>query len=75
MLSNGISDAIWFSTDVVASLKVGQNVSVWTKAKEQSYPEQARADKIEINDEKWGSRSTIRYSTIGRFPGNMESAF
>lgn len=49
-LSDERPDAIWFSTDDIESLKVGQNVSVWTKAIEQSYPGQARADKIEINE-------------------------
>ncbi|KOS60151.1 DUF3221 domain-containing protein [Lysinibacillus agricola] len=43
-------DAIWFSTDKIESLKVGQNVSVWTTAIDESYPGQASAEKIEINE-------------------------
>jgi len=49
-LTDGRPDAIWFSTDEIESLKEGQNVSVWTKAIEESYPGQANAEKIEINE-------------------------
>jgi len=49
-LPDGRPDAIWFSTDNIESLKVGQNVSVWTTAVEDSYPQQANAEKIEINE-------------------------
>ncbi|MFJ8512058.1 DUF3221 domain-containing protein [Lysinibacillus xylanilyticus] len=49
-LPDGRPNAIWFSTDEIESLKVGQNVSVWTTAIEESYPAQASADKIEINE-------------------------
>ncbi|MFJ7730900.1 DUF3221 domain-containing protein [Lysinibacillus sp. NPDC097231] len=49
-LPDGRPDAIWFSTDEIESLKVGQNVSVWTTAIEESYPGQASADKIVINE-------------------------
>ncbi|MEQ6353046.1 DUF3221 domain-containing protein [Lysinibacillus sp. M3] len=49
-LSDDRPYAIWFSTDEIESLKEGQNVSVWTNAIEESYPEQADAKKIEINE-------------------------
>ncbi|MFC7686822.1 DUF3221 domain-containing protein [Ureibacillus sp. GCM10028918] len=49
-LPDGSPDAIWFSTDDIKSLKVGQNVSVWTSAIDTSYPGQASADKVEINE-------------------------
>ena len=49
--SDGRPDAIWFSTDDIEPLKVGQIVSVWTKNPiMQSYPEQASADEIEIKE-------------------------
>ncbi|MGO4890630.1 DUF3221 domain-containing protein [Anaerobacillus sp. MEB173] len=47
-LPDGRPDAIWFSTADIDSLKVGQIVSVWTNAINESYPGQASADKIEI---------------------------
>lgn len=37
-----------FQTDEIESLKVGQNVSVWTNAIEESDPGQADAEKIEM---------------------------
>lgn len=49
-LPDGRPDAIWFSTDDIESLKVGQNVSVWTTAIDQSYPGQATVEKIKINE-------------------------
>lgn len=49
-LPDGKPDAIWFSTDEMDSLKVGQIVSVWASAIDQSYPGQARADRIEIKE-------------------------
>ncbi|MGE7689614.1 DUF3221 domain-containing protein [Lysinibacillus sp. NPDC097214] len=49
-LPDGRPDAIWFSTDEIESLKVGLTVSVWTNAIEDSYPQQANAEKIEINE-------------------------
>lgn len=49
-LPDGSPDAIWFSTDDIDFLKVDQIVSVWTSAIDQSYPGQARADKIEIKE-------------------------
>ncbi|MFE3573466.1 DUF3221 domain-containing protein [Lysinibacillus sp. NPDC059133] len=49
-LPDGKPDAIWFSTDEMESLKVGLIVSVWTNAIEDSYPQQANAKKIEINE-------------------------
>lgn len=39
-----------FSTDEIESLKVGQNVSVWTNALENSYLQKTNAEKIEINE-------------------------
>jgi hypothetical protein len=47
-LPDGRPDAIWFSTDDIKPLKLGQEVSVWTMGVDQSYPGQASADKIEI---------------------------
>ena len=49
-LSDGSPDAIWFSANDIASLKVGQIVSVWKTAIDQSYPGQASADKIEVKE-------------------------
>lgn len=49
-LPDGRPEAIWFSTGEIESLKVGQNVSVWTNALEDSYPQKANAEKIEINE-------------------------
>ncbi|QQP10196.1 DUF3221 domain-containing protein [Lysinibacillus agricola] len=49
-LPDGRSGAIWFSTDEIESLKVGLTVSVWTTKIEESYPAQAVAEKIEINE-------------------------
>lgn len=49
-LPDGRPDAIWFSTDDIELLKVGQVVSVWTTAINESYPGQASADKIEIKE-------------------------
>ena len=49
-LSDGRPYAVWFSTDEIESLKVGQNVSVWTNAIKESYPGQANAEKIKINE-------------------------
>lgn len=49
-LSDDRPYAIWFSTDEIESLKEGQNFSVWTNAIEESYPAQADAKKIEINE-------------------------
>lgn len=50
-ISDGRPDAIWFSTDDIKPLKVGQIVSVWTKNPIlQSYPGQASADEIEIKE-------------------------
>lgn len=47
-LSTGEPDTIWFSTDDINSLEIGQTVSVWTTNINESYPGQAKADKIEI---------------------------
>lgn len=49
-LPDGRPEAIWFSTDDIETLKVGQIVSVWTSAVRESYPAQASADKIEIKN-------------------------
>lgn len=50
-LPDGRPDAIWFSTDELDTLEVGQMVSVWTTTIDQSYPGQAGAEKIEIIEE------------------------
>lgn len=50
-LSDVQSEAIWFSTDELDTLEVGQMVSVWTTLIEESYPGQASAEKIEIIEE------------------------
>ncbi|PWW31254.1 uncharacterized protein DUF3221 [Cytobacillus oceanisediminis] len=49
-LPDGRPDAIWFSTNDIESLRVGQLVSVWTNEINESYPAQANADKIEIKE-------------------------
>lgn len=50
-ISDGRPDAIWFSTDDIEPLIVGQIVSVWTKNPiMESYPGQAIADEIEIKE-------------------------
>ena len=50
-LVNGDPSAIWFTTNKdIATLKVGQNVSVWATNIDYSYPGQAEADKIEIRE-------------------------
>ncbi|MGM0896564.1 MAG: DUF3221 domain-containing protein [Bacillota bacterium] len=49
-LSDGSPDAIWFTTDDIDSVSTGQIVSVWTTHIEESYPGQAEAEKIEIQE-------------------------
>lgn len=49
-LSDGSPHAIWFKTDDIDSVSVGQIVSVWTSHIEESYPGQAEAEKIEIQE-------------------------
>ena len=41
-------ELIWFSTDEINDLKVGQIVSVWADAVAESYPGQATATKVKI---------------------------
>ncbi len=47
-LPNGDPDSIWFTTDDIEPLKIGQTVSVWATFINDSFPGQAGADKIEI---------------------------
>lgn len=51
--SGSYIDAIWFSTSTeeLASLEVGQIVSVWTTMIAESYPGQAKSKKIEVKDD------------------------
>lgn len=49
-LPDGKPYTIWFSTNDIEHLQVGQLVSVWTKAIDESLPAQGSAVKIEIKE-------------------------